>query len=209
MYHRIDNFSTQRTMVVSTDCPHCGFKGVFEAIGVNDGYSNNDYYYFGQRRCPNPDCRGHIFYTCPDGSGDITIFPSVKISFDKAGVPDRVLKAFEEAVTCHSSGCYIAAAILLRKTLEEICNDKSANGSNLFKRLEALAAIIVVPKELIEATQDLRLLGNDAAHLESQTYEEIGKAEIEISIEFTKEIIKAVYQYQNLLGKLRGLKKAE
>jgi hypothetical protein len=55
--------------------------------------------------------------------------------------------------------------------------------------------------------QELRLLGNDAAHIESQTFNEIGKNEIEVSIEFTKEILKAVYQYENLLEKIRGLKK--
>lgn len=60
---------------------------------------------------------------------------------------------------------------------------------------------------MIEATQELRLLGNDAAHLESETYDQIGKQEIEISVEFIKEILKAVYQYKVLLGKIRGLKK--
>ena len=53
---------------------------------------------------------------------------------------------------------------------------------------------------------DLRLLGNDAAHFEAQTYNEIGKEEIEVSIDFVKEILKAVYQYESLLSKLRNLK---
>ena len=55
--------------------------------------------------------------------------------------------------------------------------------------------------------QELRLLGNDAAHIEADTFEKIGKDELEISIEFTKEILKAVYQYESLLEKLRSLKK--
>ena len=65
---------------------------------------------------------------------------------------------------------------------------------------------IVIPRELLEGMQELRLLGNDAAHIESQTFNEIGKNEIEISIEFTKEILKAVYQYESLLDKIRSLK---
>lgn len=56
---------------------------------------------------------------------------------------------------------------------------------------------------------ELRLLGNDAAHIESNEFEKIGKPEIEISIEFTKEILKGVYQYEGLLSRLRGLKKAD
>jgi hypothetical protein len=80
-------------------------------------------------------------------------------------------------------------------------------GKTLFERLNKLGQTIVVPKELLEAMNELRLLGNDAAHIEAKTYEEIGKEEIEISIEFTKEILKATYQYEDLLTKLRSLKK--
>ncbi len=52
----------------------------------------------------------------------------------------------------------------------------------------------------------LRLLGNDVAHIESKTFSKINKEEIEVGIEFTKEILKAVYQYQNLLERLIKLK---
>ncbi len=96
---------------------------------------------------------------------------------------------------------------MLRKTLEEICADRGATGKTLYARLQDLGTKIVVPKELIEGMQELRLLGNDAAHIESNTFDEVGKNEVEISIEFTKEILKAVYQYESLLGKLRSLKK--
>ncbi len=51
------------------------------------------------------------------------------------------------------------------------------------------------------------MLGNDAAHIESQEYAKIGKEEVEVGIEFTKEVLKAVYQYSALLNKLRAFKK--
>jgi len=50
------------------------------------------------------------------------------------------------------------------------------------------------------------LLGNDAAHIESQEYTKVGKEEVEIGIELAKEVLKAVYQYAALLGRLRALK---
>jgi hypothetical protein len=95
---------------------------------------------------------------------------------------------------------------MIRKTLEEICEEREAEGKNLFVRLKDLGTKILIPKELIDAMDELRLLGNDATHIEAQTFNEIGKNEIEISIEFTKEILKAVYQYESLLSKLRNLK---
>jgi ribonuclease I len=35
----------------------------------------------------------------------------------------------------------------------------------------------------------------------------VGQEEVEISIQFTKEVLKAVFQYSSLLGKLRSLKR--
>jgi hypothetical protein len=54
---------------------------------------------------------------------------------------------------------------------------------------------------------DLRLLGNDAAHTESTAYEQVSQEEVEVAIEFTKEVLKAVYQYRDLLNRMRALKK--
>lgn len=190
---------------ISTKCPHCGHNGTFESIG-NDMQNNNRT--FGLRRCPNGRCFGHLFFVYNNQNGEIIItYPSDTIPFDKDNIPDKILNAFQEAIISHSNNCFIASAIMIRKTLEEVCADRSANGKNLYARLQDLGTKIVIPKELIEGMQELRLLGNDAAHIESNTFDEVGKKEVEVSIEFTKEILKAVYQYESLLGKLRSLKK--
>lgn len=190
---------------ISTPCPHCGHNGTFESVG-NDVKNSN--YILGLRRCPNGRCFGHLFFVYNDVSKVITItYPADSIPFDKENIPEKVLNAFQEAVISHSNNCFIASAIMIRKTLEEICSNRGATGKNLYAKLEDLGTKIVIPKDLIEGMQELRLLGNDAAHIESNTFDEVGKNEIEISIEFTKEILKAVYQYESLLGKLRSLKK--
>jgi len=97
---------------------------------------------------------------------------------------------------------------MVRRTLEELCDDKASKGDNLKKRIENLQGNVLLPKELFEAMDELRLLGNDAAHIESKDYDNIGSDEVEIAIELTKEILKGVYQMDTLLSKLKGLKKA-
>lgn len=190
---------------ISTRCPHCGHNGTFESVGNDIKNSNR---IFGIRRCPNSKCFGHLFFVYDNASRETVLtHPSDTIPFDKENIPDKVLNAFQEAIISHANNCFIASAIMLRKTLEEICADRGATGKTLYARLQDLGTKIVVPKELIEGMQELRLLGNDAAHIESNTFDEVGKNEVEISIEFTKEILKAVYQYESLLGKLRSLKK--
>jgi len=74
-------------------------------------------------------------------------------------------------------------------------------------RLAALGGSIVVPQELLDAADELRLFGNDAAHVEAKAYDDIGEDEATIAIELAKELLKAVYQYTTLLGKLKALKK--
>ncbi|NTW48232.1 MAG: DUF4145 domain-containing protein [Chlorobiales bacterium] len=195
---------------ISLRCPHCGHHGVFILVLNRDlvvlNKQNSRSYYLGIRKCPNDKCNGHLFFIKEENGEIIYTSPSETIPFDKESIPANVLNAFDEAIKCHSNNCFTASAIMIRKTLEEICHDRGAIGNNLKNRIKDLGSKIVLPKELLEGLDDLRLLGNDAAHIEATTFTEIGKEEIEISIDFTKEILKAVYQYEKLLNKLRNLK---
>lgn len=60
-------------------------------------------------------------------------------------------------------------------------------------RLAALGSNVVLPKELMDALDNIRLVGNDSVRVESQDYTQIGKKEVEIPVEFTKEVLKAAY----------------
>ena len=42
---------------------------------------------------------------------------------------------------------------------------------------------VTLPVELFDAMDHLRLLGNDAAHIEAQTYDTVGKDEVEAGVE--------------------------
>jgi hypothetical protein len=180
-------------MPVSLCCPNCRRQGVFEGISATDLWEANSRTMFGQRRCPNPECRTHIFFVLQNGK-IVASYPAEKIDFDTVNLPASVVAAFEEAITCHANQCYIAGAIMVRKTLEELCRDRNAKGANLKERIRALGSKVVLPQELLDGLDDLRLFGNDAAHIESQ--------------EFAKEVLKAVYQYSALLARLRGLRKS-
>ena len=206
MKYEISNVSSGGGPVIAIRCPNCGHNGTFKNLG-QDIYEQNLDLWFGQRKCPNPKCKGHIFFISDPKSNVQRTYPSDTISFEKTGVPAPILNAFQEAITCHSNQCFTASAIMIRKTLEVICDDRQATGKNLKSRLQDLGGKIMIPKELVEGMDELRLLGNDAAHIEAKTFDQTGKDEIEISIEFTKEILKAVYQYDDLLSKLRKLKK--
>ncbi|MBC8418138.1 MAG: DUF4145 domain-containing protein [Desulfobacterales bacterium] len=201
---KVISVSDHQVGPVSTTCPHCGNKGTFETIGKD--LHVGGHFFCGQRVCPDPECRGHLFVVVKDR--DLVFqHPPLRIAYNKQNIPVNIVKTFEEAVTCHSTGCFVAAAIMIRRTLEEICEERRATGKDLKDRIKSLKSKIVLPQELFEAMDELRILGNDAAHIEAKSYDQITKVEIDIAMEFTVELLKALYQYTSLLARMRGLKK--
>lgn len=194
--------------VVKLRCPSCRQRGTFEQLNVNDGLisSATESLMVGIRRCPDTACNALVFFVVKGGLL-LDSYPAETIDFDATNIPAAVQSAFEEAIKCHAQSCFVASAIMVRKTLEELCRERNAGGPNLKERIKALGTKVVLPQELLDGLDDLRLLGNDAAHIESQEYAKVGKEEVEVGIEFAKEVLKAVFQYSALLSKLRALKK--
>jgi hypothetical protein len=197
----------QGSAVPNLRCPGCGQLGTFELPMNNTLDIASGVFRLGERRCPNTDCRA-LLVVIWQSNQIVRTYPPMRIDFDKTNIPTQVVSALEEAITCHANECFTAGAIMVRKTLEELCRDRGATGSNLKERIKDLGTKIVLPKELLDGLDDLRLLGNDAAHIESQEYNQVGKEEAAVGIEFTKEVLKATFQYSTLLARLRGLKKS-
>lgn len=204
--------------VISLRCPSCHHLGAFHgAPSTTDLLVNVRFQdaagrqgamarHLGLRVCPNPSCQEIIFLSFDKNNDPIT-YPAQRIDFDSQHIPSKILSSFEEAITAHANRCYRSAALMVRRTLEEVCAEREANGDSLKARIASLGSLIIVPKELLEAADELRLLGNDAAHLEARVYDEIGKEEVEAAVLLCKEILKAVYQLSSLVERLRKLKK--
>lgn len=211
MYIKAKKTQTTSNMAVVTKCPICGNGGTFDPLLPQDLFIHDEgarkWYTVGHRACPNTACMAYLFF-CKERSGSLVTFPSLRIDFKTENIPERIRSSLHEAITCHAEGCYMASAIMVRRTLEELCKDKSSTGDNLKKRIKNLKTIVVLPSKLFEALDELRLLGNDAAHIESKQYDQIGKDEVDIAIELTKEILKSVYQMETLVARLKSLKKS-
>jgi hypothetical protein len=207
MFVKLTNSSQGGGQRVSIRCPACGNVGTFEPINQITDVHVPPNLWLCQRRCPNPTCQNHVFCIHDNTGKVLRTYPAQRIDFDPKGIPERIVNTFSGSLACHAENIHVAAAIMIRRTLEELCEDKKATGSTLKDRIGALQSTVVLPKELFVALDDLRLLGNDAAHIEAKTYDSIGPAEIEVAIELTKEVLKAVYQLDDLVSRLRALKK--
>lgn len=204
-------FQVTGQTALSLRCPHCGCNGSFPPIG--EGLSYHKFLkgegtlvlnWVAMRICPSPTCRGIILTWNDDRS--IETMPRETISFDPSGIPPHLVRTLSEAVECHSAGAYRASAMMVRRLLEELCHDSNATGSNLHARLDNLRDKIVLSEELFEAMDELKALGNDAAHIEAKAYSNIDKEEAELSIELAREVLKARYQHKSLVERLKSRK---
>lgn len=208
----IDKKIAQDTL--SIRCPHCLHVGTFSTATEGLQWAK---YEKGTSRtrgramrafirvCPNPQCTGIIF-TLSSGREFVQVLPPELIDFDAEGLPAKLLATLQEAISCHAAGAYRASAMMVRRLLEEICDESGATGKDLHARLIALRSKITLPEELFDAMQELKALGNDAAHITAKNYTQIGKDESEDSIELAKEILKARYQLKGLVDRLRTRK---
>jgi hypothetical protein len=204
------------SFVPNLRCPHCMHMGAFTAVTPNDAQVNNVVVKnntptgigastVGIRVCPNHECRGLVLVVI-DKQGVIAL-PNEVLDFDSTDIPSTIAASLEEAIKCHSAQCYKAAALMVRRVLEELCEDNGATGNNLKERIASMSTKVVIPQTLLQAADHLRLLGNDAAHIEAKTYQSIGEPEVRLSIDLTKELLKGAYQYKGLLGRLTSLQK--
>ncbi|MGR4864974.1 DUF4145 domain-containing protein [Caulobacter sp. LARHSG274] len=198
---------TRDPFKVSLRCPGCGQNGTFDGQeGSKDISWDSEYCLAGIRICPNFNCRTVVSIFVED-SEISEVYPSTLIDFEAKSLPDVIRNSLEEAIACHGAKAYRASTLMVRRVLEELCEDRGATGANLAARIKSLGASIVIPQSLLNAAHELRILGNDAAHIESKNYDAITETEASIAIELAKELLKAVYQYEDLVDRLKALKR--
>ena len=211
------NISENNYVDIFGVCPGCGTKVQFVPIkGCFDiecitltGFN----IITGQRCCPDSNCMTHIFFEYYKNMNaynqcSTKIIPRnfqlYNISVEK--LPEEIKSSFKEAVLCYGHDCFTASAILIRKVLENICLLNNATGKNLHEKIESLKDKVTLSKTLYDAMFELKYLGNDAAHFESKHFEKIEQNEAEIGLTILIEILRALYEHEDLINSFKALK---
>jgi hypothetical protein len=201
MYVRVDGSSDAGVIEIVMRCPHCRREVTLDHIGPSDQHiiaEGLSLYRLGWRRCPSPLCHSMVVIVAEWSSGQLlATYPPEVINFDATDLPAIVLDAFEEAIKCHAAGCYRAAAMMVRRTLEVLCDERGANGNTLEQRIEHLRDKVSLPIALFNTLHDLRYLGNDVGHDEATA-----------AIMLIREVLKSLYQMDALAKALQAFKKA-
>lgn len=104
-------------------------------------------------------------------------------------LPPKVQESYQEARTCSKAGANIATAVMVRRTLEAITREFSAE-KTLAAGLKAMHAQGVISNELAEWGDELRFLGNVGAH---PTDVQVAPTDAEEAMEFLEAIVETLY----------------
>ncbi len=187
------------------ECRYCGNKTKMDIVGHyiehNNGYDdisyNIDWLMLKCSAC-NQITLSQIYegqdtqYMTEFGEIDYDEIYTTKFpveTYQAINVPKNVNNAFSSALKAQHVDDVICL-IALRRTLEIICKYKEAEGKNLEKKILDLTNKCIFPKIINEASDILRILGNEAAHGDDIKYD---WAVIKEMINFTQIIIEYVY----------------
>jgi hypothetical protein len=154
-------------------CPHCGNKTphreIFRHSYVGDWYSSDGTatedpptsYYIGYACATCDDISIYGSHDYADDGEEILEFPS-DVTLDKS-IPEIVAANYRESKRVQKVSPN-AFAVLIRRALEALCDDRKVPPGTLHARLAKLADQGEIPPVLIEITTVLRTLGNSGAH---------------------------------------------
>lgn len=127
-----------------------------DELSFRKEYSDSETYYFDHESDENI----HEF--------TVDVYPSRTAGrFKLKGIfflPPLVRAAYEELIQALNGGQKILAGLGVRVLIEMICKDKSADGGNLYKKIDDLVRMGVLTPAGCEILHKLRSMGNDSAH---------------------------------------------
>jgi hypothetical protein len=143
--------------------------------------------------CPKCD-QPMLAYDDVTSHGDfVRIYPAADRNLHRS-VPKPIREAFTEARTCFRAKAFIAAAIMCRKTLEGICSAHGAKSRSLAGELKELKDKGVIENRLFEWAEELRTMGNEAAHGVEFV---VSREDAEDTLQFTEALIEYVFTYRD------------
>jgi hypothetical protein len=107
-----------------------------------------------------------------------------------SNLPEPIGKIYAEAIkvqTISPSSC----AVLVRRTLEAVCQYENAAGRTLADKLKSLASTGKIPQTLIDVALHLRQLGNLGAHLDIR--DDVTIEDVPIILDFIELFLDYVY----------------
>lgn len=103
-------------------------------------------------------------------------------------LPPNVQSIYQETILAIENEQNVLAGIGVRALIETICKDLSAEGKDLYNKINSLEKSIVT-KEGVDTLHKLRVLGNDAAH----EVKKHNKQQLSLAIQIIEHMLDGTY----------------
>jgi len=117
-------------------------------------------------------------------------------------VPAKVARVFGEACQALHARCLSSTAVMGRRTVEAVTEDKGSSTGTLKQRIDDMGKRGVLQPSLVDWATQVRLIGNAGAHFDP--IEEVTEGDAQALIRFTREFLKYLYELPAELGRQRG-----
>jgi len=204
-------------------CPNCGHAvettevAIYETspeplpnqVVMEDWEVDTEYSVFSLRKCPKcnqPFLHKYSFLIHHEAGTYLQETEQLCPSSDSqllsiGSVPKRISGIYRQAKACFDNGLNEASVIMCRKCLEAICHDLDAKGKALSDRIQNIHQQEKIDKKLLEWANQLRLIGNDAAHDIEIT---IRKKDAKDSITFLNALLLYIYTLEKKFATLKA-----
>ena len=117
-----------------------------------------------------------------------------------SSVPEKLRKVYAEAaqIRLRAPNAYAGQ---IRRALEYLCKDQNAAGNSLYKQINSLVEMGIIPPTFAEMTTLIRLLGNLGVHA---TDDEVSIWDAQLIDEFFRSVIEYVYVAPSKIARLKS-----
>ena len=191
------------------DCPWCSTKNIaFEKKGNTFSVSTSQHTSREWTAASCPRCGGAILLESRADSiaGLVRAVPDKLEQNEINHLPQDVESYWQNAITAMNAGIPSSAAVELRRALEAAAKHQGVDERTLVKSVKKLVELGLVTKSFESVMSHVRKIGNQGAHA---TDEQLSETEVSSAMEFTKQIIRNLFEVPEELRLIQGTEDTE
>jgi hypothetical protein len=191
------------------ECPHCVISFESEVLAEYVLENNADWllnikYSFAKCiRCSGPllvQQEMEVDYNTIYWGNAKNLYPQTDFHINPI-IPDKLREILVESIQCYRSKAYTATTIMCRRALEGFCILKDAKEKNLALSIKKLRTEGIINEQLFEWANELRLLGNEAAHNIEIVF---SATDARDTLDFTIAIFDFTYSFKDKFEKFKN-----
>lgn len=194
-------------------CPRCVVTYTVESLSnFVRNYSDDPVDRINYSFCKCPGCESPILtseYLEWNGATGVewakpkVLYPNSDFRINSV-IPENIKSALEECIKCYKANSFTATVIMCRRTIEGFALEKDVKEKTLMKSIGKLKELGIINEQLEDWAQELRLVGNEAAH---NIEIEFTPLDAQDALDFTIAILDFTYSFKDKFDRFKERKR--